>query len=155
MNQSIFKAGNQITSPLEQIPNNLIFDNTYYERADVVYSTTSILSNISDIFDMNFNRVLGYRENIHNVFIVRIIGNSMIEAKINNGDILLVDCSTQAVDNSVIVAEINNIICVKKIRFIKNQFVLMDCNKNYVPIPITKEDNFLVWGVVRTKLNIM
>jgi len=81
-------------------------------------------------------------------FFVRVSGDSMIEAGIYSGDILIVDRSLQPKEGSVIIAVIDGELLVKRLHFSKNKIYLLPENRNYKPIEITKEMGFEVWGVV-------
>ncbi len=81
-------------------------------------------------------------------FFVRVTGDSMIEASINSGDILVVDRSITPKDGSIIIAVINGELTVKRLSKTKNKMYLLPENKNYKPIEITTEMYFEVWGVV-------
>ncbi len=81
-------------------------------------------------------------------FLVRVQGDSMEGKGINSGDILVVDRSLLAKNNSVIVAYIDDEFTVK--RFVKsmNRIYLYPANHNYKPIEITNKNDFQIWGVV-------
>ena len=128
----------------EQIANNIIlFDNNQSTPSETTCIST-LCSNISGIYDCEFKSIGTTKKKTHETFLVKMQGDSMSDASIKDGDILLVDGSSQAVNNSIIVAEINNCICIKKIKFLNNNFVLFSENKKYPPITITNKDNFMV-----------
>lgn len=81
-------------------------------------------------------------------FIVKVTGDSMIDAHILPGSKLVVDRSIKPHSNSIVVATINGEFTVK--RFIKNSsgIRLLPANPRYQPIPITEGMEFSVWGVV-------
>ncbi len=81
-------------------------------------------------------------------FFVRVTGNSMIEAGIHSGDILVVDRSLTPKDGNVVIAVIDGELTVKRIKQSKNKIFLLPENNNYKPIEITTEMHFEVWGVV-------
>ena len=139
-----FIAGNYISSALEQVANNIILFDNQNETTNSNQCVNTLCSNISGIYDCEFQSIGKTKKKTHDTFLVKMQGDSMAEAGINNGDILLVDASTQAVNNSIIVAEINNCICIKRIKFLLNHFILFSDNKNYPPIQISKNDNFMV-----------
>lgn len=89
-------------------------------------------------------------ENPENCFLIRVKGDSMIGAGIYNGDILLVDRSILPKDDSIVVAEINSKLAVKKIKFEKNCITLHSENPNFLPIIVNRKDAFKIWGVVRS-----
>lgn len=75
-------------------------------------------------------------------------GDSMIDAGINNGDLLVVDRAEQARDKSVVIARINDEFCVKRLRKIGSKFWLYPENPDYQPIEICEGDDVEIWGVV-------
>lgn len=81
-------------------------------------------------------------------YLVRVVGNSMIDAHIPPDALLVVDKSITPKNNQIVVACIDGEFTVK--RFIKNSsgIRLMPENKAYKPIPITEEMDFKIWGVV-------
>jgi len=81
-------------------------------------------------------------------FFVKVAGDSMIDAGIHPGDILIVDRSLEPADKKVVIAVINGELTVKRIRMKKGRIYLMPENEYYKPIEIEKEMNFDIWGVV-------
>jgi len=81
-------------------------------------------------------------------FFVKVTGNSMIDAGIHPGDILIVDRSIEAADNKVVIAVVNGDLTVKRIRVTKDKVFLISENRNCKPLQIEAETGFDVWGVV-------
>jgi len=81
-------------------------------------------------------------------FFVRVTGDSMIDAGIHPGDILIVDRAIEPDDKKVVVAVIDGDLTLKRIRMIKGKVFLMPENENYDPLEIKEEMNFEIWGVV-------
>lgn len=81
-------------------------------------------------------------------FFVRVSGDSMINAGIYPGDILIVDRSLEAADKKIVIAVIDGELTVKRLRYRKNHIFLEPENDLYLPIAITKEMAFDIWGVV-------
>lgn len=86
-------------------------------------------------------------------FFVRVTGDSMMDAGIYSGDILVVDRSLAPKDNNIVIAVINGELTVKRLQMLKNKIFLLPENRNYEPIEITEEMNFEVWGVVSTVIH--
>lgn len=80
-------------------------------------------------------------------FYVKGEGNSMVEAGIFSGDILIVDRSLTPRNNSIVIAAINGELTVKKLRKEKNKLFLLPENSEYLPIEISEEVDILIWGV--------
>jgi DNA polymerase V len=87
-------------------------------------------------------------ENPLATFYVRVNGNSMIDAGINDNDVLVVDRSLEARDNKIAVCFIDGEFTVKRIKLEKDCLYLMPENKNYKPIKITEDNQFIIWGIV-------
>ncbi|MCQ2220663.1 MAG: LexA family transcriptional regulator, partial [Prevotella sp.] len=82
-------------------------------------------------------------------YLIRVEGNSMIEANIHSGDIVIVDKSNRNPSESeVAVCEINGEYTLK--RFVKrgDKGWLIPANPDYPEIEITPDDNFTIWGTV-------
>ncbi|MFP4369296.1 MAG: LexA family protein [Candidatus Kapaibacterium sp.] len=86
-------------------------------------------------------------------FFVRVTGDSMINAGIHSGDILVVDRALDPKDGNIVIAVINGELTVKRLSRLKNKLFLLPENREYRPIEITSEMNFEVWGVVRTVIH--
>ena len=81
-------------------------------------------------------------------FFVKVKGDSMIGAGINNGDILIVDRSLEPKDKRIIVSVVNGDFTVKRISKSKDKLFLLAENPKYSPIEIKDGMDFEVWGVV-------
>ena len=87
-------------------------------------------------------------ENVAATFYIRVIGNSMIDEGINDGDLLIVDRSKDPKNNDIVIGILNGEFTVKKIEKIKNKLFLVPANQNFQRIEINSEMDFSVWGVV-------
>jgi DNA polymerase V len=81
-------------------------------------------------------------------FFVTVEGHSMINAGINDGDMLIVDKSMLPTNNTIAVCVIDNEFTVKRISKTKEGLFLMPENAAFKPIKVTEDNNFQVWGVV-------
>jgi DNA polymerase V len=81
-------------------------------------------------------------------FFVRVTGDSMINAGIHAGDLLIVDRSLEAQDGRVVIAVVNGDLLVKRLRMRKKQVYLVAENPNYPSLLITEAMDFQVWGIV-------
>ncbi len=83
-------------------------------------------------------------------YLIRVAGNSMIDAGINDGDIIIVDKSHRnPTPSEVAVCELNGEYTLK--RFEKDGDGcgwLVPANPDYPRIRITEDDSFSVWGTV-------
>jgi DNA polymerase V len=81
-------------------------------------------------------------------FYIKVKGNSMIDAGINDKDILVVDRSLEPVNSKIAVCFLDGEFTVKRIKKDKNGLYLIPENKNYSPIEITQENQLIIWGIV-------
>jgi len=101
--------------------------------------------------EIDFNQYL--RPRPLSTFVVRVKGDSMIEANIPDNALLIVDKALKPQNNMIVIAVVNGDFTVK--RFIRNSsgIRLMPANEKYQPIPITDDMDFSIWGTV-TKIII-
>jgi DNA polymerase V len=81
-------------------------------------------------------------------FFVKVQGDSMIEAGIHPGALLVVDRSLQPRSGSIILAVLNGEFTVKRLKKEKGNIVLYPENPRYKPVTVTPGQDFEVWGVV-------
>jgi DNA polymerase V len=80
-------------------------------------------------------------------FYIRVAGDSMMPL-IHPGALLLVDRMVETKDDDVVIARINDDLCVKKLRIEDGCIWLLAENEMYSPIQITEAMDFEVWGRV-------
>lgn len=82
-------------------------------------------------------------------FYIRVSGDSMIGAGIMPGALLIVDRALEAYDGHVVVARIDDELCVKRLSTGNNGRIwLLSENEHYPPIEITEGMEFEIWGRV-------
>lgn len=81
-------------------------------------------------------------------FFVRVSGDSMKNAGISSGDILVVDRSIDPGNGKIVVALLNGEFTVKRLRIEGKKIALIPENPAYLPIEIRENSDFQVWGVV-------
>ncbi len=87
-------------------------------------------------------------ENPLATFYIRVNGNSMIDAGINDKDVLVVDRSIEPRDNAIAVCFLDGEFTVKRIQLDKDCLYLMPENQNYAPIKVTEDNILIIWGIV-------
>lgn len=85
--------------------------------------------------------------NMEATFMVRATGDSMIDAGIDAGDILVVDRSIKPIHNKIVIAVVDHAFTVKRLAFRGGVAYLCPENKQYKAIEMTGED-MKIWGVV-------
>ena len=81
-------------------------------------------------------------------FFARVSGQSMIDAGLHDNDLLVIDRSLEPEDNKIAVCYLDGEFTVKRLKVKNGTIWLIPENKNYEPIKITEENNFIIWGIV-------
>jgi len=81
-------------------------------------------------------------------FFIRVIGDSMINAGIFDGDLRIVDRSLEALSEKIVIAIIDGDLTVKRLLKKQNKIYLAAENPNYSDIEIKDESSLHIWGVV-------
>lgn len=101
-----------------------------------------------DFLDINIDLNKYLIKNPTTTFYGRVSGNSMIDAGINDGDLLIIDKSLEPKNNKIAVCFIDGDFTVKRIQIEKDVIWLIAENKEYKPIKVTKDNDFVIWGIV-------
>lgn len=99
---------------------------------------------IEDRIDLNAELI----RNPSSTFFGRVNGDSMINAGIGDGDLIVIDKSIEPKDNSIVVCVIDGEFTVKRFRNNDGEILLVPENEKYKTIKITNENDFRVWGTV-------
>ena len=82
-------------------------------------------------------------------FFVRAIGESMRDAGIFPGDVLIVDRSLEPSNGDVVVAALNGEFTVKRLFKTSTRTELRPENRKFSPIVVTEDLELTIWGVVK------
>ena len=110
-------------------------------RAGFASPAESYVERVCDLNDLCI-------DNQEATFFVEAVGDSMIGDHIVEGDILVVDCSREAVDGRIVVVWVNGGNAVKRIRQAGDRIELTSSNDEYAPIRVEPGDSFKIYGVV-------
>lgn len=81
-------------------------------------------------------------------FYGRVVGDSMKDEGIEEGDILVIDKSLELQDDDLAVCFIDGEFTVKRVHLEEDFAWLVPANPNYPRIKVTKDNDFTVWGIV-------
>jgi DNA polymerase V len=82
-------------------------------------------------------------------FFVRVAGDSMQNAGIFSGDVLIVDRSVEPSENAIVVAVVDGEFTVKRLLKKEGRIYLVPENPSYPILEVAPESDFQVWGVVQ------
>lgn len=86
--------------------------------------------------------------NPSSTFYGRVKGSSMIDAGVEDGDLLVIDKSLTPKDGDMAICFIDGEFTLKYIRIEPDAVLLMPANPAFAPIKVTEENNFCIWGIV-------
>ena len=86
--------------------------------------------------------------NKESTFYARVSGNSMEDAGISDGDLLVIDRSLEPKNNKIAVCFLDGNFTVKRIHKERSKLYLRPENKKYKEIKINEENELIIWGIV-------
>lgn len=101
-----------------------------------------------DFMDLDLNLQAYLVQHPSATFCVRVTGDSMQNAGIFSGDVMVVDRALEPKNNTIVLAVLDGEFTVKRIQKKGSQLFLKPENQTFKPIEITEEMDFKVWGVV-------
>ncbi len=87
-------------------------------------------------------------KNKESTFYARVSGNSMENAGLSNGDLIIIDRAINPEKNKIAVCFIDGEFTVKRIVKKGNKLFLKPENNNYKEIEVGDESQLIVWGIV-------
>jgi DNA polymerase V len=132
--------------------NKLIFytaDNTSVLELPLIETIKAGFPSPADDFieiPLDLNKAL--IKNPSATFFARVIGNSMQDVNIHDGDILIIDRSLKPSNGKIAVCFVDGEFTVKQLLIKKNECYLMPANEKFKPIKVTEENQFVIWGIV-------
>ncbi|MFA6915426.1 MAG: translesion error-prone DNA polymerase V autoproteolytic subunit [Parachlamydiales bacterium] len=116
------------------------------------FATSSVQAGFPSPADDHIERQLDLNELLIQhpaaTFYVRVEGDSMLNASINSGDILIVDRALTPIPGKIIIAILNGEFTVKRFTKKNTKIVLVAENPAYPDIQIQEGSDFQIWGVV-------
>ncbi len=87
-------------------------------------------------------------------FVMKVVGWSMRDAGIADGDELVVDCGVAAEDGRIVVADIDGELTVKRLKRAATGWLLQAANPDFADISIGN-GGLNIWGVVTRVLRVV
>jgi DNA polymerase V len=88
-------------------------------------------------------------------FYGRVKGNSLKNAGISDGDLLVIDKSLEPRNGKIAVCFLDGEFTAKRIYKTKTELWLMPENEEYKPIPINENNELIIWGIVTHVIKYM
>ena len=81
-------------------------------------------------------------------FCARVTGNSMLDAGINDGDLIIVDRAIEPHEGCIAVCYVDGGFTVKRLHTTPEGVFMIPANNQFPSQPVGAESNFRIWGVV-------
>lgn len=81
-------------------------------------------------------------------FFAKVDGDSMQDAGMSHGDLLVIDRSLEPVTGKIAVCMLDGEFTVKRLRVAKDAVYLVPENKSYKEIKVTEDQELVIWGMV-------
>lgn len=107
-----------------------------------------------DFIELSIDLNKEYVKHKDTTFYARVKGDSMKNAGIFDGDLLIIDKSLEPQNNKIAICQIDGEFTVKRIKIEGNIVWLVAENENYKPIKVTPENEFMIWGIVTASIKI-
>ena len=98
----------------------------------------------ADSVDLN-NELIN---NPASTFCARVIGDSMVDSGIYEGDMLIIDRSLEPHNGDIAVCFIDGDFTVKRLLINEVGIFMVPANRKYPVIKVPDESNFIIWGIV-------
>lgn len=105
-----------------------------------------------DFIEISIDINKEYIKNKDTTFFAKVKGNSMINAGIFDGDLLIIDKSLEPQNDKIAVCQIDGEFTVKRIKIEKNVVWLIAENDDFKPIKVTSDNELLIWGIVTASI---
>jgi DNA polymerase V len=92
-------------------------------------------------------------KNPSSTYILRVKGQSMVDAGIFDKSLIVVDASLEPLNGDIAVCIIDGEFTLKRISRFKDKLYLLPENKDFKPIEVKEGSNFEVWGILTWVLN--
>lgn len=101
-----------------------------------------------DFLDLSIDLNKELIKNPSSTFYARVNGQSMEDMGIDSGDLVIIDKSLTPKNGKIAVCFLDGEFTMKKIKIEKNCCWLIPANKNFKPIKVTEDNDFVIWGIV-------
>ncbi len=137
---------------VHQSKNLTFFTPESFENTGAIFVDTGISAGFpSPAEDFKEQRLSLDKELVKNkeaTFFARVSGQSMVGAGLDDNDLLVIDRSLEPANNKIAVCFLDGEFTVKRLRVEEGKVWLQPENPDYPRIPITSENDFVIWGIV-------
>lgn len=146
------EATKSVRIPVSRVADVMQYLKTNREAARIPLYASSVKAGFPSPADDFIEQYLDLNDHLIKhpaaTFFVRASGESMINAGIYSGDMLVVDRSIEAVHGHVVIAAVNGELTVKRLSRQQGKTRLLAENPEFAAIELTSDQDVVIWGVV-------
>lgn len=101
-----------------------------------------------DVIDLKIDLNRDLIQHPKSTYFAKVLGESMLDAGIYDGDLIIIDRSLTPKDGDIAVCVIDSEFTIKRIKIEANCCWLIPSNKKHQSILITENNQFIIWGIV-------
>ena len=120
----------------------------YTQHATLTANATGFGAATDDYMDRGIDLNEQLVRNKPATFFMRVSGNSMIDAGVCDGDIVIVDKSIKPANGKIVIAVIDGEMLIRRYQKTFNKLLLISETKKSSTIDVSEFSDFKIWGVV-------
>lgn len=121
---------------------------TYTQQSTLTANATGFGAATDDYMDRGIDLNEQLIRNKPATFFMRVSGNSMVDAGVCDGDIVIVDKSVKPTNGKIVIAVVDGEMLIRRYQKTFNKMLLVAESKKYAAIDVSEFTDFKVWGVV-------
>lgn len=102
----------------------------------------------TDFIDLNIDLNRHLIKHPSATYYAKVKGESMKDAGISDGDLLIIDKSIDPIDGKIAICYLDGEFMLKRIKIRPDGVWLMPANSEFSPIKVQENNNLIIWGIV-------
>jgi DNA polymerase V len=120
----------------------------YRQQSTLTANATGFGAATDDYMDRGIDLNEQLVRNKPATFFMKVSGNSMVDAGVCDGDIVIVDKSVKPSNGKIVIAVVDGEMLIRRYEKTFNKLLLVADAKKYAAIDVSDFTDFKVWGVV-------
>jgi DNA polymerase V len=102
----------------------------------------------TDFIDLNIDLNRHLIKHPSATYYAKVKGESMKDAGISDGDLLIIDKSIDPIDGKIAICYLDGEFMLKRIKIRPDGVWLMPANSEFSPVKVQENNNLIIWGIV-------
>ena len=101
----------------------------------------------TDFIDLNIDLNRHLIKHPSATYYAKVKGESMKDAGISDGDLLIIDKSIDPIDGKIAICYLDGEFMLKRIKIRPDGVWLMPANSEFSPVKVQENNNLIIWGI--------